>query len=139
LFIVVDAVLALLASLAGGHTRNHVRLPGGRDRSRRGAQKLADVCKGTWAEINDDTSELSKHDKAVDSFEAAMNELNDMGVHVNNEGEFPVFTSGTKEAACGPSALLLLEHLFFLKLSSTVELSTLTTLVDLSKYRTFKR
>jgi hypothetical protein len=82
---------------------------------------------------------VPKNDKAVDSFEAAMNELNDLGVHVNNEGGFPVFTSGTKEAACGPSALLLLEHLFFLKLSSTVELSTLTTLVDLSKYRTFKR
>jgi hypothetical protein len=64
-----------------------------------GAQKLVDGCKGTWAVINDDTSEVSRHDKAVDSFEAAMDELGEMGVHVNNEGEFPVFTLGTKEAA----------------------------------------
>ena len=32
-FWVVDAVLALLSSLAGGYIRNHVRLSGGRGRS----------------------------------------------------------------------------------------------------------
>ena len=32
-WIVVDAVLALLTSLAGGYIRNHVRLSGGRGRS----------------------------------------------------------------------------------------------------------
>jgi hypothetical protein len=54
---------------------------------------------------------VSEHDKAVDSFEFAMNELNDMEVHVNNKGEFPVFTLGTKEART-ILLRLLLEHLF---------------------------
>jgi hypothetical protein len=102
-----------------------------------GAQKLVDVRKGTWAVTNADTSEVSKHDRAVDSFEAAMNELNDMGVHINNEGEFPVFTLGTIETACDSSALVAGAP--FLKLPSAAELSTLTALVDLSKYRAFKR
>jgi hypothetical protein len=66
-----------------------------------------------------------------------MDELNEMGVHVNNEGEFPVFTLGAKETACGPSVLVAGAP--FLQLSSTAKLSTLTTLVGLSKYRTFKR
>jgi hypothetical protein len=35
-----------------------------------------------------------------------MDELTEMGVYVNNEGGFPVFTLGTKETACGPSALV---------------------------------
>ena len=39
-----------------------------------GAQKLVDVCKGTWAVIQDEPSEVTRHDKAVDSFEAAMDE-----------------------------------------------------------------
>ena len=54
-----------------------------------GAQKPVDVCKGTWAVIQHESSEMRAHDKAVDSFEAAMDELNEMGVYVNNEGEFP--------------------------------------------------
>jgi hypothetical protein len=71
-----------------------------------GAQKLVDVCKGTWAVISDKNSEATRHDKAVDSFEAAMDELNELGVHVSNEGGFPVFSSGVKETAYAPSALV---------------------------------
>jgi hypothetical protein len=36
-----------------------------------GAQKLVDVCKETWAVIQDETSEVSGHDEAVDRFEGA--------------------------------------------------------------------
>jgi hypothetical protein len=86
-----------------------------------GAQKLVDVCKGTWAVIHDESSEIRTHDKAVDSFEAAMNELNEMGVHVNNEGEFPVFTSGAKETAYDPSVLVAGAP--FLQLPSTAKLA----------------
>ena len=102
-----------------------------------GAQKLVDVCKGTWAVIQDGSSDATKHDKAVGRFEAAMDELAELGVHVNNEGEFPVFSLGVKETAYGPSALVAGAP--FLRLPSTVELSTSTTAVDLSKYRTCNR
>jgi hypothetical protein len=102
-----------------------------------GAQKLVDVCKRTWEVIQDDSSDASKHDKAVDSFEAAMDELAELGVHVNNEGEFPVFSLGVKETAYGPSALVA--GATFLGLPSAVELSKLTTAVDLSRYHTFNR
>jgi hypothetical protein len=40
-----------------------------------GAQKLVGVSKETWAVIQDESSEVSDHDKAVDRFEAAMAEL----------------------------------------------------------------
>jgi hypothetical protein len=66
-----------------------------------------------------------------------MDELAELGVHVNNEGEFPVFSLGVKETAYDPSALVAGAP--FLRLPSAVELSTLTTVVDLSKYRTFNR
>jgi hypothetical protein len=46
--------------------------------------------------IVDKESELDVHNRAVDSFEAAVDELDEMGVHVNNEGDFPVFTAGVK-------------------------------------------
>jgi hypothetical protein len=59
-----------------------------------GAQKFVDVCKGTWAVIEDKESELDVHNRAVESYTAAVEELNEMGVHVNNAGEFPVFTPG---------------------------------------------
>jgi hypothetical protein len=75
-----------------------------------GAQKLVDVCKGTWAVIQDESSDINTNNKAVESFEVAMNELNEMGVHVNNEGGFPVFTSGVKETAYDPSALVAGAH-----------------------------
>ena len=66
-----------------------------------GAQKLVDVCnKGTWAVIEDKESELDVHNRAVESYTAAVEELSEMGVHVNNAGEFPVFTLGVKETAC---------------------------------------
>jgi hypothetical protein len=71
-----------------------------------GAQKLVDVCKGTWAVIHDESSEIRTHDKAVDRFEAAMHELAELEVHVNNEGGYPVFSLGVKETACDPSALV---------------------------------
>jgi hypothetical protein len=32
-----------------------------------------------------------------------MAELAEMEVHVNNEGEYPVFSLGVKETACDPS------------------------------------
>jgi hypothetical protein len=62
-----------------------------------------------------------------------MDELAELGVHVNNEGEFPVFSLGVKETAYGPSALVAGAP--FLRLPSTVELSKLTTVVDLPRYR----
>jgi hypothetical protein len=105
-----------------------------------GAQGLVDICKGTWAVINDDDSSVFKNDKAVDSFNADMDDLNDMGVHVNNAGESPVFTLGTAETACGPSALIAGAPPFLKRLDSKApEMPTLTTLVEMSKYRTFKR
>ena len=64
-------------------------------------------------------------------------ELNEMGVHVNNEREFPVFALGAKETAYDPSALVA--GAAFLKLPKAVALSTLTTVVDLSTYRALKR
>jgi hypothetical protein len=64
-----------------------------------GAQELVDVCKETWAVIQNEESSVPDHDEAVDSFEAAMAELAEMDVHVNNEGDFPVFSLGVKEAA----------------------------------------
>jgi hypothetical protein len=70
-----------------------------------GAQKLVDVCKGTWAVIEDKESELlNAHNRAVESYTAAVEELNEMGVHFNNAGKFPVFTPGVKETVCDPSA-----------------------------------
>jgi hypothetical protein len=52
------------------------------------------------------------NDGAVDRYEIAVDELNELGVHVNNEGDLPVFTLGVKETAYDPSARLLLEHHF---------------------------
>jgi hypothetical protein len=66
-----------------------------------------------------------------------MGELAEMDVHVNNEGEFPVFSLGVKETAYDPSVLV--SGAKFLKLSEAVALKKLTTLVDLSSYRTPKR
>ena len=66
-----------------------------------------------------------------------MDELAELGVHVNNEGEFPLFSLGVKETAYDPSALVA--GATFLKLPKAVALSTLTTAVDLSSYRTFRR
>ena len=102
-----------------------------------GAQKLVDVCKETWAVIQDESSDTTKHDEAVDGFEYAMDELAELGVHVNNEGDFPVFSLGVKETAYDPSALVAGAP--FLRLPSAVELSSLTAVADLSKYRTFNR
>jgi hypothetical protein len=62
-----------------------------------------------------------------------MDELAELGVHVNNEGEFPVFSLGVKETTYDPSALVAGAP--FLRLPSTVELSKLTTVVDLPRYR----
>ena len=81
-----------------------------------GAQKLVGVCKETWTVIQDGPPEVSEHDEALESFEAAMDELAELGVHVNNEGEYPVFSLGVKETVCGP-----------LKLPKAVALSALTT------------
>ena len=102
-----------------------------------GAQKLVDVCKETWAVIQDEASEVPDHDEAVDRFEAAMAELAEMEVHVNNEGEHPVFSLGVKETAYDSSVPV--SGAKFLKLPKDVALSTLTTAVDLSSYRTFGR
>jgi hypothetical protein len=102
-----------------------------------GAQKIVDVCKGTWAVIEDRESELDTHNRAVVSYTAAVEELNEMGVHVNNAGEFPVFTLGVKGSAYDPSSRVAGAP--FLNLSETVELSTLTNVVDLSEYRKLLR
>jgi hypothetical protein len=48
-----------------------------------------------------------------------------MGVHVNNEREFPVFSLGVKESAYGPSSRVAGAP-FLLDLAEAVELSTLT-------------
>jgi hypothetical protein len=66
-----------------------------------------------------------------------MDELTELGVHVNNEGEYPVFSLGVKETAYDPSALVA--GATFLKLPETAVLSTLITAVDLSTYRPLKR
>jgi hypothetical protein len=54
---------------------------------------------GTWAVIQDETADVTKQDKAVDRSGAAMDELAELGVHVNNEGECPVFSLGVMETA----------------------------------------
>jgi hypothetical protein len=69
-----------------------------------GAQKIVDACKGTWAVIEDTESELDVRNRAVGSYTAAVEELNEMGVHFNNAGKFPVFTPGVKEPVCDPAA-----------------------------------
>jgi hypothetical protein len=72
-----------------------------------GAQKLVDVCKGTWAVIEDRESALDTHNRAVaavESYTAAVEELNEMGVHVNNAGEILVFIPGANESAYDPSS-----------------------------------
>jgi hypothetical protein len=90
----------------------------------KGAQNLVGVCKGTWAVIEDKESELDVHNRAVESYTAAVEELNEMGVYVNNAGEFPVFTLGVKETAYDPSSRVARAP--FLDLNETAELSTLT-------------
>jgi hypothetical protein len=55
-----------------------------------GAQKFVDVRKGTWAVIEDTESELDVRNRAVGSYTAAVEELNEMGVHVNNAGEWGI-------------------------------------------------
>jgi hypothetical protein len=65
-----------------------------------------------------------------------MDELAELGVHANNEGGLPEFALGVKETACDASVLVAGAK--FLKLPRDVALSTLTTAVDLSTYRTLK-
>ena len=48
------------------------------------------------------------------SSEAAMDELAELGVHVNNEGEHPVFSLGVKETAY--DSFVLVSGANFLKL-----------------------
>jgi hypothetical protein len=102
-----------------------------------GAQKLVDVCKGTWAVIEDKGSEFETHSKAVDHYSAAVEELNDMDVHVNNEGEILVFTLGVKETTYDPSSRVAGAP--FLNPTETAELSTLTNVVGVSDYRKLLR
>jgi hypothetical protein len=102
-----------------------------------GAQELVNVCKETWAVIQNEGSAVPGHGKAVDSFEAAMAELAEMEVHVNNEGDFPVFSLGVKEAAYDSSVPV--SGAKFIKLPEDAALKKLTALVGLSTYRTFKR
>ena len=68
-----------------------------------GAQELVDVCKETWAVTQNEDSSVIDHDEAVDRFEDAMSALAELDVHVNNEGDEPVFSLGVKEAAYDPS------------------------------------
>jgi hypothetical protein len=86
-----------------------------------GAQELVGACKASWAVIRDEapTASDSDHDGAVDRFEAAMAELAEMDVHVNNEGEYPVFSLGVKETAYDSSVPV--SGAKFLKLSEEVE------------------
>jgi hypothetical protein len=56
-----------------------------------------------------------------------VDELNELGVHVNNEGDHPVFELGVKETAYDSSVLV--SGAPFLKLPKDVALSTLTTVV----------
>ena len=48
-----------------------------------GAQKLVDVCKETWAVTQDESSDVNTNDEAVGRYEIAVDELNELGVHVN--------------------------------------------------------
>ena len=104
-----------------------------------GAQELVDACKASWAVIRDEapTASDSDHGGAVDRFEAAMAELAEMDVHVNNEGEYPVFSLGVKETAYDSSVPV--SGAKFLELPEEVALSTSTTAVDLSSYSPLKR
>jgi hypothetical protein len=55
-----------------------------------GAQKLVDVCKEAWAVIQDESSDVNTNDEAgVDRYDTciAVDELNELGVHANNEGD----------------------------------------------------
>jgi hypothetical protein len=70
-----------------------------------GAQKLVDtvgVCKEAWAVIQDESSDAKTNGEAVDRYGIAVDELNELGVHVNNElrvnneGDHPVFEFGAK-------------------------------------------
>jgi hypothetical protein len=92
-----------------------------------GAQKLVDVCKEAWAVIQDEPSDVKTNGEAVDRDEIAVDELNELGVHVNNEGDHPVFELGVKETAYDSSVLV--SGAPFLKLPKDVALSTLTTVV----------
>ena len=102
-----------------------------------GAQELVDVCKETWAVTQNEDSSVVDHDEAVDRFEDAMSALAELDVHVNNEGDDPVFSLGVKEAAYDPS--MPVSGARFLKLEGEVELKELTTLVDLSTFRKLGR
>ena len=102
-----------------------------------GAQELVDVCKETWAVTQNEDSSVTDHDEAVDRFEDAMSALAELDVHVNNEGDDPVFSLGVKEAAYDPS--MPVSGARFLKLEGEVELKKLTTLVDLSTFRKLGR
>ena len=102
-----------------------------------GAQELVDVCKETWAVIQNEESSVPDSDEAVDRFEVAMAALAEMDVHVNNEGDYPVFSLGVKEVAYDSSVPV--SGAKFLKLQEEVALKKLTTLVDLSTFRTLKR
>ena len=46
-----------------------------------GAQELVDVCKETWAVIQNEESSVPDSDEAVDRFEVAMAALAEMDVH----------------------------------------------------------
>ena len=102
-----------------------------------GAQELVDVCKETWAVTQNEASSVTDHDEAVDRFEDAMSALAELDVHVNNEGDEPVFSLGVKETAYDPS--MPVSGAKFLKLEREVELKELTTLVDLSTFRKLGR
>ena len=54
--------------------------------------------------IEDRESELDTHNRAVESSAAAVEELNEMGVHINSAAEFPVFSLGVKESTYDPSS-----------------------------------
>jgi hypothetical protein len=125
-WIAADAVHALPTSLAGGYIRHHVRLPVwcGRSRGSTKTRRCLAVNKGTRAVIEDKEPELDTHNRAVESNTAAVEELNEMGVHVNNAGEFPVFSLGVREPAYDPSPGVAGGPL--LDLPEAVELSALT-------------
>jgi hypothetical protein len=42
------------------------------------------------------------NNRAADRYSAAVDELNETGVHVNNKRKFPVFSLGVKESAYDP-------------------------------------
>jgi hypothetical protein len=63
--------------------------------------------------------------------------LAEIDVHVNNEGDDPVFSLGVKEAAYDPSVPVSVAR--FLKLPEEVALKKLTTVVDLSTFRKLGR